>query len=146
MADAKDVVAKYPIPAYNFRVTVDGTTMSFSDVSGVIIDYESVTYRHGFSYREGEDITTFYFDKFLPVTLKRGTVAQDNRLLEWLEKADLRPVDISLCDEQGAAVVSWKIRKAVPTKFTAPSFDASTNDVFLETLELSVAGISVEHH
>lgn len=141
-----DLKKTYPIPAYHFRVTVAGTTMSFSEVSGVVVEYESITYRQGLSFWEGETIKKFYYDKYVPVTLKRGTVKGDNRLFEWLEAADVRPMDISLCDEAGTPIVSWKIKKAVPAKFTAPSFDASTNDVFLESLELSAAGITVEHH
>jgi phage tail-like protein len=138
---------KYPIPVYNFRVTVGGTAMSFSEVSGVVIEYESVTYRHGFSFWEGDVVKNFQTrDKYVPVTLNRGTVNGDNRLFEWLEAADMRPMDISLCDEKGKPVVSWKIKRAMPVKFSAPTFDASTNDVFIESLEVSAAGITVEHH
>ena len=53
MAESKSDQA-YPLAAYNYRVTVAGTTMSFSEVSGLAVEYEKVTYRHGLSFREGE--------------------------------------------------------------------------------------------
>jgi len=137
--------ANYALPAYNFRVDVGGVTMNFSDVSGINMEYETVTYRHGLSFSEGEILRKFYYDKYVPITLKRGTVVGANELYEWLKSKDLRHLDVSLCDEAGSAVVRWSIRKAVPVKLEAPTFDAATNEVAIESLEVSAAGISVEH-
>ena len=64
----------YPLPAYNYRVQVDETVMSFSDVSGISADFDKVTYRTGLSTWEGEAITTFNFGSFISVTLKRGVI------------------------------------------------------------------------
>jgi len=65
---------QYPLPVYNFRVTVSGTTVSFSEVSGITLEYEFVTYKHGFSFWEGERFKKYYDKKFIPVTLKKGIV------------------------------------------------------------------------
>ena len=74
MADSTEIQrASYPLPVYSFRVTVDGVSMSFSEVSGIKVEYGSVTYRHGLSYAEGEQVTRFHIDSYTPVTLKRGT-------------------------------------------------------------------------
>ena len=140
--------SSYPLPAYNFRVTVDGTSMSFSEVSGINLEYETVTYRHGLSFWEGEAIKRYRFDKYFPVTLKRGTVKGITFLHDWLKEGDMgtRALEVSLCDEGGQPVVSWRIAKAVPVKLEAPNFDASTNEVSIESLEIMAAGISMEHH
>ena len=62
MAETKiDQKARYPLPVYNFRVTIDGTSMSFSEVSGINLEYDTVTYRHGLSFWEGEGIQKYYF-------------------------------------------------------------------------------------
>ena len=49
--------AKYPLAAYNFRVTVGGSAMSFTEVSGLVREYQTLTYKQGLSYWEGEAIT-----------------------------------------------------------------------------------------
>lgn len=137
--------ATYPLPAYNFRVDVGGVTMSFSEVSGIDVEYETVTYRHGLSFSEGETVKKFYYEKYVPITLKRGTVIGANDLYEWLKTKELRHMAVSLCDESGAAVVTWIIRKAVPVKLSAPTLNAASNEVAIEALEVQAAGISVEH-
>ncbi len=134
----------YPLPAYNFRVTIGGEAMSFSEVSGVSIEFETVTYKHGLSFSEGEVLKKYRYDRFVPIRLKKGTV-RGNYLYEWLKSMDTRRLDISLCDEQGNAVVNWIVGKAVPVKLEAPTFDANTNDVSIDTLEVMASHISVEH-
>ena len=138
----------YPLPAYNFRVRVGDTVVSFAEVSGIAAEYDKVMYRNGLSFWEGEAIKTFYYDTYIPVTLRRGVVLGPNPLFlyEWLKKGDSRPVEVSLCDEKGAQVISWQIAKALPVKLQAPTFDAKTNEVSIETMELSVRGVSLVKH
>jgi phage tail-like protein len=146
MADSKDVQRKsYPLAAYNFRVSVNGVSMSFTEVSGITVAYDHVTYRHGMSFLEGEAIQTFYFDKFIPITCKRGTILGNQPLFlhEWLNKRDARSMEVSLCDETGAPVLSWKIAAAVPVSLKAPAFTAGTNEAAIDTVELQVRGVSV---
>ena len=138
--------SKYPLVAYNFRVTVGDATMGFSEVSGLVREYQTLVYKHGLSYWEGEEITKFRYDKYVQVTLKKGVVAGATTLAEWLESLDKKSLSVSLCDETGAAVVTWQIKKALLVKLEAPSLQASGNDAAIESLTLMAAGISVEHH
>lgn len=135
----------YPLAAYNFRVQVDETLMSFTEVSGISVEHDQVIYRHGLTFLEGEQIQTFAFDKFSRITCKRGMVlGQDPLFLHsWLKKKDLRSMEVSLCDEQGAPVLSWKIAAAVPTSIKAPGFSATTNESAVETVDLQVRGVSI---
>jgi len=139
----------YPLPVYNFKVTVDGQSVSFSEASGIAVEYETITYRHGLSCWEGEAITRFRSPKFTPVSLRKGTAAGAGAgfLYRWLTAASqaTRPMDISLCDEKGEPVVVWRIARAVPVRLAAPSFDAGSNQVSIETLDLMVSGVSIEH-
>jgi phage tail-like protein len=41
-------------------------------------------------------------------------------------------------------VISWKVINAFPTKLDAPTFDASSNDVAIETMELRADNITIE--
>jgi len=137
--------ALHPLAAYNFRVTVNGVAMSFAKVSGLQREHKTVTYRDGLSFVEGERIAKFRVDAYVPVTLEQGTVAGRAFLSEWLERREPSVMEVSLCGEEGVPVVTWRIAKAVPVKLTAPTFDAATNQLSVESLELRAAGISIEH-
>lgn len=138
---------RYPLPAYNFRVTVDGTSVSFAEVSGIAIEYQKATYRHGLSYWEGERVKTYY-DEGEPVsiTLRKGTVRGMDVLHRWIRERQERTLDVSLCDERGEPVVSWRVRNAVPVKLEAPTFDASAGDVAVESLEVLGSHVTMEYH
>ena len=147
MAETRDYhKSNYPLPAYNFRVTIKDTAMSFSQVSGITREHDTATYRHGLSFWEGEDITVFYVKKYAPITFKKGTTKGVSFLYDWLREKEARPIDVSLCDESGVPVVSWRIAKAIPVKLEAPTFDANTNEVSVESLEVMAADISIEYH
>jgi phage tail-like protein len=135
----------YPLPLYNFRVTVGSTAISFVEVSGISVDYDHVTYRHGLSYLEGEDIQTFNLNPFIKISCQRGTIlnAKPTFLYDWLSSRDLRSMEISLCDEQGQAVFSWKIAAAVPVSLKAPTFSANSTEVAIDTLEIQARGVTV---
>lgn len=144
MAQSTDTQrTSYPLAAYNFRVKVSETSMSFTEVSGIAIEHLHVTYSHGLSFQEGDEIKTFRSNRFMPVTCKRGTVlgADPLFLFDWLTKQDRRSMEVTLCDPTGAAVLAWKIAVAVPVGLKAPTFSAATNDLVVETLDLQVRGI-----
>ena len=138
--------ARFPAPAYNYRVDVDGIAMSFAEVSGITIEYAHVTYRDGFSFLDGETLARARIPKFSAVTMKRGIVPGIADLSDWLAEGDERTVDVSLCDEAGSPVVTWHVRSAIPVKLEAPTFDAKTNEVSVESLEVMAANVSIEHH
>lgn len=137
--------ASYPLGVYNFRVSVDGADMRFSKVSGLTREHQTVTYRDGLSFRDGEQIAKFRIDTFSAVTFEQGTVAGHRFLYEWLERPRPSAMEISLCDEQGVPVVAWRIARALPVKLTAPAFDAAASQVAIDALEIRAAGISVAH-
>ncbi|MEF8732832.1 MAG: phage tail protein [Candidatus Accumulibacter meliphilus] len=138
--------AQYPLAAYNFRVTVGEAVMSFTEVSGLAREYQTLTYKHGLSFWEGESISRFRYDKYVQLTLKKGVIAGLTEIYEWLDSADRLSLSISLCDEKGDAVVTWQIKKALIVKLEAPLLQASGNEAAIETLTLMASGISVEHH
>lgn len=135
----------YPLALYNFRVKVAETSMSFTEVSGIAVKHDHVTYRHGLSFAEGEAIATFPFDELVTITAKRGTVLGANPLFlhDWLKKRDLRSMEVSLCDATGKPVLSWKVAAAVPVSVQAPTFSAGSNDAAIDTVELRARGVSV---
>ena len=141
----QDQRANHPLAAYNFKVTVDGVAMRFAKVSGLQREHQTVTYRHGLSFLEGEQISKFHMERFVSVTLEQGTVQGQKVLHQWLERSQPGVMEVSLCDEKGVPVIAWSIARALPVKLTAPTFDAATNQVSIESLEIRAAGISIKH-
>lgn len=136
---------RHPLAAYNFEVSVGGVAMRFSKVSGLAREHQTVTYRDGLSFLDGERISKFHVDVFVPITLERGTVVGDRSLVTWLEGSALGAMEVSLCDATGIAVIAWSITKAVAVKLTAPTFDASANQLSIDTLEIRGSGISMKY-
>ncbi|APR88508.1 hypothetical protein A7982_13857 [Minicystis rosea] len=146
MAQSTDAQrTSYPLAAYNFRVNVGETSMSFTEVSGLAAERERLTYAHGLSFQEGPVIMTFNAKRFTSITCKRGVVvgADPLFLFRWLVTRDSRRMEVSLCDATGAAVLAWRIAVAVPVSLEAPTFSAATNDVVVDALDLQVREVSV---
>src|SRR5262249_15765637 len=96
---------------------------------------------------QGENVTRFPKIGHSTVTLKKGTMPSNTFLADWLtaDPPSSRAVTISLCDEAGAPVGGWHIKEAIPGKPGGSSFDATSNEVAFETIELQVSSISVGH-
>lgn len=149
MALTREALARtYPRPACAFRVTVEGESgfVRFARVSGLEQEYKTLTYSDGLSFLDGEGIVKYYVDKYITVTLEQGVVAGDDFLVRWLEERGPRNLSVSLCGEAGVPLVSWHIARALAVKLTGPSFDAATNEVAIDRLEVKAAGIRIEHH
>jgi phage tail-like protein len=153
MAMTKEQIkTTYPLPVYNYKVEIDGKTVGFSEVSGLSVGYETSTYVE--SAVTGVGPRRMYMPsqrKPATVTLKKGVVSGVSvpTLFAWINSIQLNRVDkkdiyVRLCDESGAAVVSWKVLNAFPTKLDAPAFTASSNDAAIESMELMADGVMVE--
>ncbi|NQY34221.1 MAG: phage tail protein [Alteromonadaceae bacterium] len=148
---ANDIINKYPLPVYHYNVSIDGMEdIRFTEVSGLSIERQLITYKDGLSVTKG--------NKYLPglladpkLTLKKGIVKSDEKLYQWISSLRVTAIDkknilISLMDESGTApVVTWKVFDAFPLKLEAPSFNATSNEVAIETLELAATKITVEY-
>lgn len=150
--DPDEIKASYPLPVYNYRVTVENTTMGFSEVSGLSVEYQPVTYKHGFSFATGVRIIPG-MSQPIRLTLKKGVIQGGDFLAGWIQAAYADPFEppkkdimVDLCDESGKALVRWKVRGALPVKLSAPGFDAKSNEVAVETLELVAHEIQVDYH
>lgn len=156
MAETRDQIkGLYPLPVYNYRVTFnldnDSVTLGFSEVSGLTLEYEPITYKHGLSFIAGSTIMPGMRQP-ITLTLKRGLVPNIDFLLAWINEAAadpggpnvLRDVTIDLCDEEGKPVVRWRLLSALPTKLEAPTFDANANEVAIESMELVAHNLIIE--
>lgn len=147
----EDIKNNYPLPVYHYRVEIDGMDpVAFSEVSGLTIERETITYKDGLSAIQGS--------KHMPgmaspvkFSMKKGIVKGDSQLYAWVNSVRVTTIEkknitISLMDEKGEApLVTWKVNNAFPLKMDAPGFNATSNEVAIESLDLMADDLKVEY-
>ncbi len=143
---AEEIKTAYPLPVYNYTVEIGDAAVAFSEVSGLEVNYETTTYKESQveSGIPGPRVMHMPAQSTNPtITLKKGVVKGVSvpALYDWIKTTTINRVEqkdlqIRLCDEAGAPVISWKVINAFPTKLEAPSFTADSNDAAIESLTL----------
>jgi len=83
------------------------------------------------------------------ITLKRGVVRKKSAFFDWINEISLNLIDkrdmtVSLTNETGdEPLVTWTVTNAFPKKLTAPSFNGSSNEVAVETLEMMADTVTI---
>lgn len=149
-----EIKTAYPLPAYNYRVEIGGVAIGFSEVSGLSITRETVTYKESPTAGGAPGPVVMNMPSQLQqptLTMKKGLVKTTSigALFKWISSIQINQVEkkdiyIRLCDEKGDAVISWKVVNAFPKKLDAPSFSASSNDAAIESMELMADAILIE--
>jgi len=149
------VFRETPYSAFNFLVELEAgqgqeIVAGFSEVSGLNAEITVAEYRNG---NAAVNYVTKVpgINKSGDVTLKRGVIGADN-IWSWLSEtrtanpAAKRNVVIKLLSEdRSESVVEWKLRGAMPIKWTGPTLTAKGGgDVAMEELVLSVESIEQE--
>jgi len=142
-----------PPCGFHFKVEfigVDGmstdTEQRFQEVSGLSVEIETEELREG-----GENRFVYKLPKrakYPNLVLKRGLL-KGAAIIDWLKSAmntyfivvvyDFKPADIiiTLIDEDGQPAASWNVVQAYPLKWSASEFNANSNTVVVETIELA---------
>ena len=151
-----DIKANYPLPVYNYKVEIDGETIAFAEVSGLERSYETITYKESKTDQPGAGPNFMYMPgQIAPVniSMRKGYVRTKNMpvFFDWINSIQLnlvqkKDITVRLCNEEGNAVVSWTVIDAFPTKLTAPSFNADSNDVAIEALDLMASRVTMEEN
>ena len=138
---------KDPFRSFNFAVEIDGLARAgFRECSGLDASQDPIEYREG-----TEGLTTRKLpglNKYSNITLKWG-MTDDAEMWEWRKKAMTGKIErkngsIVLLDDTGAEKMRWNFREAWPTKWTGPSFNATGNEVAIETLEIAHEGLELQ--
>jgi phage tail-like protein len=128
--------------AFQFLVEIDGVTNArFQEVGGVDATTDVIEYREG-----GDALGTRKLPgqtKHSNLSLKRG-YTDDVQIYKWFEDVMTgrtekirRNISIVQLDMAGKEVLRWNLFQAFPVKYTAPAFNAKTNDLAIETLEIA---------
>jgi phage tail-like protein len=129
-----------PLRGYNFRVELDNTSVaSFREASGLTLNTDPVDYREGtdtwLSVRKLPGLR-----KYSNITLKRGITTNED-LWDWYLNIlngvdDRRNGAIVLQDEQHNDVIRWEFQNGWICKWEGATMNATSNDVFIETIEI----------
>ena len=134
-----------PLRSFKFKVQIDGITRAgFREVSGLDAATDAV------DYREGDEVVIRKLaglQKYSNITLKRG-ITDDKDLWTWRSKVmdgkikDARKNgQIILLDDEGNEAAEWTFTNGWPTKWTGPAFNATANEVAIDTLEIAHEGL-----
>jgi phage tail-like protein len=134
-----------PYRGFKFKVQIDGITKAgFREVSGLDAGTDPVDYRDG----DGTTIRKLAgLQKFSNITLKRG-ITEDQDLWKWRSmvmdgkiKDARKNGQIILLDDEGKEAAEWTFTDGWPTKWTGPAFNATANEVAIDTLEITHEGL-----
>jgi phage tail-like protein len=136
-----------PYPAYNFEILVNGISDdgsavggAFAEISGLAVEIKPIEYRagtHDFVVQKQPGLKSQ-----TNLTCKRGATGHVE-FWNWIKSAldgDVKRAEgsIILNDENQVEVMRWNFKRGWPCKYTGPSFNAKTNEVAMETLEICI--------
>ena len=137
-----------PYRGYNFRLEIDNTSVAgFSECGGLTFDTDPVDYREGtdtrLSVRKLRGLS-----KFTNISLKRG-YTQNKDLWNWYKTilngaVERRNGAVVLQDEVHQDVLRWNWSDGWITKYEGPAFNAHTNDVSIEHIEIVVEHVELQ--
>jgi phage tail-like protein len=125
-----------------FRVEIDGLTVS-GFLSVVLAEAEADV----IEYRQGSDPSLHSFKlpgqvRYSSVILVRGVSKQQRELYDWWASVANGPLQrrnltIIALDESGQVAVRWNVHNAWPRLYRVSPFEAESDAVLCETLELA---------
>ncbi len=134
-----------PYRVYKYKVEIDGITRGgFREASGLDSSQDPIEYREGTDPLHAKKLPGL--NKSSNITLKWG-ITDDAQLWEWRKKSidgkvERKNGSIVLYNDAGEEKIRWNFMEGWPTKWTGPSFNATGNEVAIETLEIAHEGIT----
>ena len=138
----------YPPVGFYFRVVFDGITgdaskeadANFQEVSGLTVEVETEKYQEGgvndYQHPLPKPV------KYPNLVLKRGLLI-DSKLVDWLKDAtenfiiEPKNLTVDLLNGDGEPLMSWAVTNAWPVKWDISGFNAQSDDIVAETIELT---------
>jgi phage tail-like protein len=138
----------YPLPRFHFQVDWGGAKISFTEVTGLVMEREKIEYRHSDS-KDFNKIGMPGMVKNNNITLKRGKFEKDFDYNTWLDAVandrvgGRRDVVIRLLNEKHEPVAAWSAARCFPVKVTAPDFKSDANEIAVESIEIAHEGLKL---
>jgi phage tail-like protein len=135
---------KDPYHGFRFIVQIDGITRGgFRECSGLDSSQDPVEYREGNEPLRARKLPGL--NKSSNISLKRG-VTDDKDLWKWRKQAidgkvERKNGSIILMDDAGEEKTRWNFVDGWPTKWAGPTFNATANEVAIETMDIAHEGV-----
>lgn len=139
---------EYPLPRFHFQVDWGGAKISFTEVTGLVMEREKIEYRHSDS-KDFNKIAMPGMVKNSNITMKRGKFEGDFDYNTWIEDVandrvnGRRDVIIRLLNEKHEPVAAWSAARCFPVKVTAPDLKSDANEVAVESIEIAHEGLKL---
>ena len=139
---------EYPIPRFHFQVDWGGAKISFTEVTGLVMEREKIEYRHSDS-KDFNKISMPGMVKNGNITLKRGKFEGDFDYNTWLDAIanervnGRRDIVIRLLNEKHVPVAAWSATRCFPVKVTAPDLKSDANEIAVESIEIAHEGLKL---
>ncbi|MBV5304460.1 MAG: phage tail protein [Chlorobium sp.] len=139
---------EYPVPRFHFQVDWGGAKLSFTEVTGLVMEREKIEYRHSDS-KDFNKISMPGMVKNNNITLKRGKFESDFDFNTWLEEIanervdKRRDVTIRLLNEKHNPVAAWTAIRCFPVKISASDLKSDANEIAVESIELAHEGLKL---
>ena len=133
-----------PYVGFLYRVEIVGLQVGgFSQVSGLEREVQTEDFREGGVNDYTHKLATV--TKYQNLSLKRG-IADATELWQWHQdvvdgKIERRPITVVLTDALGQQKWRWTFADAYPVKWSGSELNASTNAVFVESVDFAHNGI-----
>jgi len=142
-----------PYPGHNFHLIVNGVTdegdavsCAFTEITGLETELHVIEYRNG-----NEDHTVRKIPGLKSQTnlvCKKGSTGH-HQFWDWIKSAldgdvQRRDGSVILRDENQQDVMKWKFSRAWPCKYTGPTFNATNNEIAMESVEFCFEAIALD--
>ena len=136
----------WPMPKFYFSVDIDDLTdLPFLEVSGLEVEADNISYRHGNDPSFGT-IQIPGVKKSGNLILKKGVFANEDLYQSLISKIALNTykrmtVVIRLLDENAEPRITWQINNAFPLKYSSTDMNSESSEAAIESIEFSHQGI-----
>lgn len=133
----------YPPVGFHFSVAFEGNAedeSQFQSVSGLSMDLETEEYAEGGENRFKHQLPVRA--RFTKLVLKRGLYIQSD-LIDWckdaMENFKFKPLNltVTLKNEKHEPLMTWRVSRCYPTKWSVDDFNAEESKIVIETIELN---------
>jgi phage tail-like protein len=134
-----------PVGELRFKVSLGDIEIGrFTECTGLSVEWDVQTYAEGGENRFEHKLRGRV--KYPNLVLKRG-ITHEDALLKWFfqsrEHKERRSITLTLVGPDGKPVRTFSFASAIPVKWTGPNFNAGSNNIAMETLELAHEGFAL---
>ncbi len=144
----------YPPVGFHFRVEFSDISKNdndtrFQSVTGLSVEYDMETFKEGGENRFEHSLPVR--TKYPDLVLKRGYLVSGSDIFKWCKKAfqerEFQPANliISLLNENHEPLKTWNVVGAWPKKWSVSDFNAESNAIVIETLELRYQFFTIQN-